>query len=47
MILVNNDPASEHYQQQQTMGAKRRIYVILFVSLLQPFFIWLLTRHLV
>ena len=44
MILVNNDPASEHYQQQQTMGAKRRIYVILYVSLLQPIVIGLMTR---
>lgn len=28
-------------------GNKRRIYVLLFISLLQPLFMWWLTRHLV
>lgn len=28
-------------------GYKRRVYVLLFISLLQPVFMWWLTRHLV
>ena len=40
--------------QQQTnpyehsvQGNKRKVYVLLFISLMQPFFMWWLTRHLV
>lgn len=51
MILASeNDPQNQsQYQQDGTSGHlsgnKRRIYVLLFISLLQPLFMWWLTRH--
>lgn len=55
MILASeNDPQNNQVgQYQQGVGSdhlsgnKRRIYVLLFISLLQPVFMWWLTRNLV
>lgn len=49
MILANeNDQQQGSYQHGSVLtGNKRRIYFLLFISLLQPFFIWWLTRHLI
>lgn len=49
MILAseNDDQTNQNAYGNNVNGNKRRIYVLLFVSLLQPFFMWWLTRHLV
>ncbi len=57
LMILTSQPGVNHHQhvqQQQTnpyensvQGNKRRVYVLLFISLLQPFFMWWLTRHLV
>jgi hypothetical protein len=41
----NTDEANPYENSAQ--GNKRRIYVLLFISLLQPVMMWWLTRHLV
>jgi hypothetical protein len=52
MILTSQN-LSQHPQHQHNpyensvQGNKRRVYVLLFISLMQPFFMWWLTRHLV
>jgi uncharacterized Tic20 family protein len=50
MILTTSstDPnaAATQFENNNVLGNKRRIYVLLFVSLLQPLFIWWLTRNL-
>lgn len=50
MILASpDDPQNTHgaYGENGHMsGNKRRIYVLLFIAFLQPFFMWWLTRHL-
>jgi hypothetical protein len=51
MILSNNQTDEANVQgshfESNSLGNKRRIYVLLFISLLQPLLIWWLTRHLV
>ncbi|RNA22245.1 YIF1B-like isoform X1, partial [Brachionus plicatilis] len=46
MILAGNSTGqSGNGYESQTYGNKRRIYVLLFISLLQPFFMWWLTYN--
>ena len=48
MILASSSQSEETNPYENTMqGNKRRIYVLLFISLLQPFFMWFMTRHLI
>jgi len=49
MILSSeSDPQSHGDAMGGHLGGnKRRVYVLLFISLLQPLFMWWLTRHLV
>jgi len=49
MILADNNPnnTQDGFQPSNSLGNKRRTYILLFISLMQPFFMWWLTRHLV
>lgn len=45
-LLILVDSNSNDYQTNMH-GNKRRIYLLLFISFLQPLFMWWLTWHLI
>jgi hypothetical protein len=52
---ASSDQSAQQHQEHQhsnpyensVQGNKRKVYVLLFISLMQPFLMWWLTRHLI